>query len=575
MKILGLSAYYHDSAAALIRDGQVVAAAQEERFSRLKHDPAFPRRAAEFCLASHGLTATDLDAVVFYEKPLLKLDRILITHLRNWPRAFANFEKAQRLWLGGRMRIGSSIREELGYRGPVLFSKHHESHAAAAFFASGFERAAILVVDGVGEWATTTILRGDGAAIAAVEEQRYPHSLGLFYSAFTDYLGFEVNDGEYKVMGLAPYGEPAYKRVLLEEFIECREDGAFRLRLERFAYDRSDRMLDFAGAAARLGFPRRTPDQPLEKQHRDLAASVQSILEDAMMALVRRAMEKAGSRNVCLAGGVALNCTANSKIRRSSGAEALFIFPASGDAGGAVGAALNASHMALGEPRHPNPLPSIYLGPSFADDDIEAMLRLAGHPYRKLRRDEIAPTAARLIHEQNIIGWFQGPMEFGPRALGHRSILADPTRAENWPRINRKVKFREGFRPFAPSVLEEAAAEYFDFEGRSPYMLLVAENRTAKLPAVTHADRSSRLHTVRREENPLYHDLLSEFGRLSGVPVVVNTSFNTSGMPIVCTPQNAVQCFIEAELDALILGSFLLLRREFPYLVARTNGGRE
>lgn len=574
MNILGISAFYHDSAAALVREGRVVAAAQEERFSRKKHDADFPAAAVRHCLDSTGLSIADIDAVVFYEKPLLKLDRILVTHLGCWPKAFRTFGEAQKVWVGGKIRIASVIRKRLGYDGPVLFTKHHEAHAASAFYSSPFESAAIVVADGVGEWATASLHEGRAGVVRPLEETKFPDSLGLFYSAFTDYLGFEVNDGEYKVMGLAPYGRPRFKEILLREFVRLDPDGTFRLKLENFAFVTTDRMLPFRTVERLLGFPRRSAADPLTDDHRDLAASVQSVLEDAMLAIVRRAVARTGIPRVALAGGVALNCTANAKILAMPEVEDLYIFPASGDAGGAVGAALHAYHAAFEKPRGSRAFESVALGPSYTDDEIEEILKFAGHPYRRLAAEEIAPVTARLLHEQNVVGWFQGALEFGPRALGGRSILADPTRLENWPRINRKVKFREDFRPFAPSVLAERAAEYFDLDGESPYMILVAANRTSRLPAVTHVDNSSRLHTVRRDSNPLYHELISEFAKLSGVPVLINTSFNTSGMPIVCTPQNAIQCFIEAELDALVMGSFLLKREDFPYLAARGTGAR-
>lgn len=567
MRILGVSCYFHDSAACLVEDGVVLSAAQEERFSREKHDPNFPAQAVDYCLRTAGLNGSGegLDAVVFYEKPLLKFDRILQTHFREWPRSRRSFLDTQESWLGKKLRIRSEIKSRLPNAARTLFTRHHEAHAASAFYASSFSRAAVVTVDGVGEWTSTAIFQGRENEIRSHREICFPHSLGLFYSAFTDYLGFEVNDGEYKVMGLASYGKPRYVDAL-KSFLKIQADGGFSLNEDHFSFASAERLLDFNRVKNILGVAARASSDPVEEAHRDLAASVQALLEEALVALVKTAVAITGERKVCLAGGVALNCVANSRILRESGAEDLFVFPAAGDAGAAVGAALLAYYKLSNAERRYDSFPNAYLGPEFTQAEIDAYLQRARIPHRKLDETSLIGEIARHLVDQKIVGWFQGRMEFGPRALGNRSILADATKKENWGRVNRSIKFREDFRPLAPVVLEECASEFFDFDRPSPYMLFVANEKTAKLPAVTHVDGTARLQTVSREQNSRLHDLLSEFNRICGVPALINTSFNTAGMPIVCTPQNAFQCFVESDLDTLVLGNSVVERAALPWI---------
>ncbi len=565
MNILGISCFYHDSAACLLRDGQVIAAAQEERFSRKKHDPAFPAAAAAFCLAQGGLSANELDAVIYYEKPYLKLERAVLTQIAQWPRSLPQFFEMTRT-LSSKFRVASIIRKRLGYRGRLLFCRHHESHAASAFYASPFERATVVTVDGVGEWATASIFEGNGNTLTPRREIRFPHSLGLLYSAFTGYLGFDVNEDEYKVMGLAPYGEPRFAELLERDLVRLHDDGSFTLDTRYFAYEYGKRMVDRRRMERLLGVPPRAKQDALEKVHQDLAASVQAVLEKALFGLCREAVRLTGAPKLCMAGGVALNCTANGKLSRESWVEDFYAFPAAGDAGGAVGAAFVAYHQVFEKERRPDAFPTPLLGPAFEQADIDAYLERAGIPYRRFERQALVQHVAGALADQKVVGWFQGKMEFGPRALGNRSILGDPRRAENWPRINQKVKFREDFRPLAPSVLEERAAEFFGAGRPSPYMLLTAPTLTEVLPAVTHVDGSARLQTVAKAQNPLYHELITAFAEKSGVPVVINTSLNTAGMPIVCTPQNAFQCFAESDLDLLVLGSSVIDRKDVPFL---------
>jgi carbamoyltransferase len=582
MRILGLSAFYHDSAAALVIGGDVVAAAQEERFTRRKHDPDFPAHAAAYCLREAGLTTDQLDAVAFYDKPLLKFERLLETYTAFAPKGLASFVKAMPVWLKGKLHAEREIRTGLpGYEGPVLFPEHHESHAASAFFPSPFERAAFLTTDGVGEWATTSFGVGDGADLRILAEQHFPHSLGLFYSAFTYFCGFRVNSGEYKLMGLAPYGTPRYAQQLLDEVVDLKPDGSLHLNLDFFDYPVGLRMT--GTRMERLFGPRRQMEAPLTERDFDLAASVQAVTEEAVLRMARHVRRETGERNLCMAGGVALNCVASGKLLREGVFEGLWIQPAAGDAGGAVGAALLAFHRHGGHPRTvrtPDAMQGAYLGPAFSDAEVEAFLRDEGVPFEHME-DENALIAhvADLLAEGQTVGWFQGRMEFGPRALGGRSILADPRGREIQRRVNLQVKFRESFRPFAPAVLEGRQSELFELAAESPYMLLVAPVRDAhisgeglerlknvesRIPAVTHVDGSARIQTVRADTNPRFAALIAAFDARTGVPCLVNTSFNVRGEPIVATPADAYRCFRRTHIDALVLGSFVLEKAKIP-----------
>lgn len=566
MKILGLSCFYHDSAAALLVDGALVAAAHEERFSRKRHDPSFPRQAVRFCLAEAGLRPADLDYVVFYDKPLLKFERLLQTYLGTVPKGLASFTKAMPVWLREKLWTTRVIRDELDYDGELLFTEHHQSHAAAAFFPSPFREAAILTVDGVGEWATASQGVGHDRRLELHREIRFPHSLGLLYSAFTYYLGFKVNSAEYKVMGAAPYGEPVYAQKILDELMDLREDGSFRLNMRYFAYDYGLRMTNRRFERL-FGQPRRDPESRMEKFHWDMAASVQAVTEEVMLRMVRDLHRRTGLRNLCMAGGVALNCVANGRIVREGPFDELWVQPAAGDAGSALGAALYVRHMVLGRERGFR-MEHAYHGPAYSDEEIARTLDAYGAPSRVLDRDEMIRETARLLDEQAVVGWFQGRLEWGPRALGSRSILADPRNPDNWKRVNLKIKFRESFRPFAPAVLAEDAAEWFEIDRESPFMLLVCQVRPErKLPAVTHVDGSARLQTVRREHHPEFYDLLRAFKERTGCPVLINTSFNVRGEPIVCTPEDAYLCFMRTQMDALVLGNRILLKEEQPPLV--------
>lgn len=591
MHILGISAFYHDSAAALVRDGEILAAAQEERFTRRKHDPNFPAHAVEYCLREAGIQARDLDAVVFYEKPLIKAERLLETFLAVAPSGIRSFLAAIPTWLHDKANIESVIRKGIGrsYRGPVLFTEHHESHAASAFFPSPFEDAAILTVDGVGEWATTTIGEGQANRVAIRQEVRFPHSLGLLYSAFTYYTGFKVNSGEYKVMGLAPYGEPRYADVIRDRLIAINEDGSYRLNMDYFDYCAGLTMTNERFHSL-FGGPPRVPETNLTQREMDLAASVQAVTEEAMMKLVARAHALTGKRRLCMAGGVALNCVANGRILREGPFDDIWIQPAAGDAGGALGAALFAWYQVLDRPRTPEPGDSMQgalLGPEFSDADIAAFLRDVEAPAERLSDSDLVDRVARLIADEKVVGWFHGRMEFGPRALGSRSIIADARSPRMQAQVNLKIKFREGFRPFAPCVLRDHLPDYFEMDCDSPYMLLVApvtqERRIpmsesqerlwgiqklnvprSDIPAVTHVDYSARIQTVDRERHGLYHAMMERFYEITGCPVIVNTSFNVRGEPIVCTPADAYRCFMYTHLDALALGNYLLLKDRQP-----------
>lgn len=604
--ILGLSAFYHDSAACLLVDGKVVAAAQEERFSRKKHDAEFPAGAARYCLAEGGLSPGDVDYVAFYDKPLLKFERLFETYLDYAPRGFSSFQKAMPLWLTNRLWMEETIQRELGTGARILFGDHHESHAASAFYPSPFEEAAILTMDGVGEWATSSLGSGKGNTIDLISELRFPHSIGLLYSAFTYFCGFKVNSGEYKLMGLAPYGEPRYAPLLREKLVHVCDDGSIRLNMEYFDFASRLRMTG-EGFERLFGGPARPPESKLTQREMDLAASIQEVTEEIVLKMARHLKKTTGARYLCMAGGVALNCVANGRLLRERVFADLWVQPAAGDAGGAVGAALAIWHRYLGMPRESpekrgtwrpgnssNPLPpyedgmsGAFLGPSFSSNDISAWLETHHYPFRTISREGLPDAVAELLSQEKVVGLLQGRMEFGPRALGGRSILGDPRSPRMQSVMNLKIKFRESFRPFAPSVMREEVSNWFEIDAESPYMLLVADVAKplrremtdsekalwgieklnvprSEIPAVTHVDYSARLQTVRREANPLYHDVLAAFFRKTGCPVVVNTSFNVRGEPIVCTPEDAYRCFMRTAMDALVLENHLLLREEQP-----------
>ncbi|WP_028346740.1 carbamoyltransferase family protein [Bradyrhizobium murdochi] len=593
MRILGISAFYHDSAAALIEDGRITAAAQEERFTRKKHDSAFPHNAITYCLAEAGITADGLDHVVFYDKPFLKFERLLETYIALAPRGFGSFKMSIPLWLREKLFQKSLLRDELKSfaedfdSSRLLFCEHHLSHAASAFYPSPFESAAVLTMDGVGEWATTSAAMGDGNRLEIFQEIHFPHSLGLLYSAATYYTGFKVNSGEYKVMGLAPYGEPKYAKLILDHLIDLKSDGSFRLDMSYFDYCTGFTMTNDRFAEL-FGQPVRSPDQLLTQFHMDVAASIQSVLDEAVLRLTRSLARQTGSRNLCLAGGVALNCVANGKVLRDGSFDNIWIQPAAGDAGGAVGASLAAYHIFKGQPRKPNGADGMsgsYLGPGFAQAEIERRLAAVGARFAVLGEAAMIDATAQALANEKAVGWFQGRMEFGPRSLGARSILGDPRSPGMQKNLNLKVKFRESFRPFAPAVLREDISDWFDLGSDSPYMLIVGDVRQDKhrqmspdeqalfgidklnvarseIPAVTHVDYSARIQTVHRETNPRFHQLLSRFKELTGCPVLVNTSFNVRGEPIVCTPEDAFRCFMGNELDLLVVGNCVLWKSE-------------
>jgi carbamoyltransferase len=567
MNILGISCFYHDSAAALLRDGELVAAAHEERFSRKRHDASIPVLATRYCLAEAGIEIGDLDYLVFYDKPFIKFERMLVTYLSTFPRSLPSFSKAMPLWLKEKLYVPKALEKALGYEGEILFAEHHQSHAASAFLPSPFEEAAILTLDGVGEWATATQGVGRGNKFELLRDIRFPHSLGLLYSAFTYYLGFKVNSAEYKVMGAAPYGDPKYVDAILEHLVDLREDGSFKLDMKYFAYDYGLTMTNRRFEKL-FGHPRRKPESEMEQFHWDMAASVQKVTEEVVLRMVRDLHERTGLENLCMAGGVALNCGANGRVIREGPFRNLWVQPAAGDAGGALGAALFAEHCVLERPRRFR-MDHAFWGPSFSDEEIRRFLDARGAPYRTLSRDEmIAETARCLDEDQAVVGWFQGRLEWGPRSLGSRSILADARNEENWKRVNLKIKFRESFRPFAPACLAEKASEWFDIDRESPYMLLVcqvAEGRS--VPAVTHVDGSARLQTVTRTAHPEFHDLITAFDERTGCPVVINTSFNVRGEPIVCTPEDAYLCFMRTQMDVLVLGNQILRKEDQPELV--------
>jgi len=595
MRILGISAYYHDSAAALVRDGEIIAAAQEERFTRKKHDSSFPVRAVEYCLAEDQVTLDDVDHIVFYDKPFVKFERLLETYLAFAPRGLRSFQMAVPLWIREKLFQKRLLTEELKPFGTaknngdkLLFTEHHLSHAASAFFPSPFEEALILTMDGVGEWATTSVGVGRGNHLEITKEIHFPHSLGLLYSAFTYYTGFRVNSGEYKLMGLAPYGKPLYKDKIFDNLLDLKPDGSFRLNLDYFDYCTGLTMTN-GRFDALFGDPARKPEELLTQRHMDLAASIQAVLEEVVLRMTRSLARETGIRNLCLAGGVALNCVANGKVLRDGSFERIWIQPAAGDAGGALGAALAASHLYKAQPRHVNghgdSMKGSYLGPAFLQPEIERRLAAAGAVFSVLDDCELLSQSAEALEAGKALGWFQGRMEFGPRALGGRSILGDARSPAMQSILNLKVKYRESFRPFAPSVLREDVAEWFELDGDSPYMLLVAdvvESRRkamtpeqqalfgieklnvprSDIPAVTHVDYSARVQTVHQDTNPRYHALISQFKQRTGCPVIVNTSFNVRGEPIVGSPEDAFRCFMGTEIEVLAVGNCFLRKED-------------
>jgi carbamoyltransferase len=565
MNILGISAFYHDSAAALFKDGVLVAAAQEERFTRKKHDASFPAQAIAYCLREGGIAINEVDQIGFYDKPLLKFERILVQYLATFPRSYRSFMKAVPLWLLEKLWVPNLIRKQLGYEGPILFAEHHQSHAASAFLVSPFKEAAILTVDGVGEWATASFGVGRDGRVDIFHEIHFPHSLGLLYSAFTYYLGFKVNSAEYKVMGLAPYGEPRYYDKV-RQLVEIREDGSFRMDMRYFAYHYGLTMTNEAFNRLFEGPPRK-PESPLTQREKDIAMSVQKVTEEIVLKMAAYLHRETGQKNLCMAGGVALNCVANGRVVREGPFERLFVQPAAGDAGGALGVAALIHSQLLGRPRQFE-MREAYLGPAYSTEEVRSYLDANGIPYEELERQDLLAETARLIAEQKVIGWFQGRMEFGPRALGGRSILADARNPENKDVVNLKIKFRESFRPFAPTILEERVGDYFELDRPSPYMLLVAQVRPDRrtIPSVTHVDGSARIQTVSRSQSPLYYDLIQQFEPQTGWPVSINTSFNVRGEPIVCTPHDAYMCFMRTHMDILVLDRFLLRKEGQPPL---------
>jgi carbamoyltransferase len=595
--VLGISAFYHDSAACLVRDGEIVAAAQEERFTRKKHDHRFPSHAVAYCLKEGGIPASDLECVAFYDKPWIKFERLLETYLAFAPAGLSSFLKAMPLWLKQKLWMHELVRKETGFAGKLIFPEHHQSHAASAFFPSPFAAAAVLTMDGVGEWATASWGVGRGNRVELKRELHFPHSLGLLYSAFTYYTGFKVNSGEYKVMGLAPYGEPRYVKAILDHVVDLKEDGSLRLDMRYFNYCQGLTMTSEAFHRLFGGSPRR-PESPLTQREMDLARSLQDVTEEAMLRMARHVRRETGERDLCLAGGVALNCVGNGKMLRENIFDRIWIQPAAGDAGGALGAALFAWHHVLDRPRtasgERDSQRGSYLGPAFASDEIEAWLQERGLPYRRHDPAEVPDAVAALIASEKVVGFLSGRMEFGPRALGARSILGDARSPRMQATMNLKIKFRESFRPFAPAVLREDVGEYFELDRESPYMLLVAnvrpERRVAMtseqdalfgidklnvprsdIPAVTHVDYSARVQTIDARDHPRFHAVVDAFKRRTGYGVIVNTSFNVRGEPIVCTPQEAYTCFMRTEMDALALEDCILLKEEQPPLAGDTD----
>ncbi len=600
MNILGISAFYHDSAACLVQDGNIVSAVQEERFTRKKHDFNFPANAIRFCLENSGLTVNDIDYVAFYDKPFLKFERLLETYLTYAPRGIKSFIKSMPLWIKQKLWMMELIKKELGYEGKVLFPEHHESHAASAFYPSPFQRSAILTLDGVGEWTTTSFGTGKDNTIHLIADIKYPHSLGLLYSAFTYYTGFKVNSGEYKVMGLAPYGEPKYVDLILRELVDLKDDGSFKMNMDYFNYNAGLTMTNEKFHKLFGGAPRK-PESELRQRDMDLARSVQEVTEMIMLRMAKHVKKETGEKYLCLAGGVALNCVANGKILRENIFDDIWIQPAAGDAGGALGAALFVWYQYLNNERRTDGINDAqkgsYLGPEFSDSEIENYLTKNNIPFTKHSEEFIIEKTAELINGQNVIGWFQGKMEFGPRALGSRSIIGDARSPEMQRKMNLKIKYRESFRPFAPSVLYHKVAEYFELDRPSPYMLLVADvvkNKRkevpnynelrgleklntvrSEVPAVTHVDYSARIQTVHKETNPKYFNLLNMFNEKYGCGVIINTSFNVRGEPIVCTPDDAYKCFMRTEMDYLVMGNFILDKKQQPEWKEKTDWQKE
>ena len=588
MNILGISAFYHDSAACLVQDGRIVSAAQEERFTRKKHDFSFPQNAIRYCLENSGLRGNDLDFVVFYDKPFRKFERILETYLTYAPRGIRSFIKAMPMWIKQKIWMKEHIKKELAFEGKIIFPEHHHSHAASAFFPSPFREAVFLTIDGVGEWTTTSYGVGKGNEIAILADICFPHSLGLLYSAFTYYTGFKVNSGEYKVMGLAPYGEAKYKDLILSELMDLKEDGSFKLNMEYFNYCVGLTMTN--GKFHKLfGAPPRKPGAPLTQRDMDLARSVQEVTEEVMLRMARYAHKETGLGNLCLAGGVALNCVSNGRILREGPFENIWVQPAAGDAGGALGAALFVWYQYLGNRRVADGKKDFqqgsYLGPKFENNYIADYLKRNNVPYTEVSNEKLPEKIADLIAAQKVVGWFEGRMEFGPRALGGRSIIGDARSPKMQQIMNLKIKFRESFRPFAPSVIKERVSDFFELDRESPYMLLVApvkkeirrkisaeEQRLSgieklrvvrsSIPAVTHVDYSARVQSVDKEDNPLYYRMIAKFGEKYGCPVIINTSFNVRGEPIVCTPEDAYLCFMRTNMDYLIMGNFLIDKKD-------------
>lgn len=590
MNILGISAFYHDSAAALVRDGKIVAAAQEERFTRKKHDFEFPKNAAEYCLKSQGLKVSDINYVVFYDKPLLKFERLMQTYVTTSPSGFTSYAKALPLWLKHKLWIPDTIKNELGYEGEILFTEHHQSHAGSAFYPSPFNEAAILTIDGVGEWTTNSLGVGKGNHFSLIKDIKFPHSLGLLYSAFTYFTGFKVNSGEYKVMGLAPYGEPKYAQKIYDNLIDLKEDGSFHLNMKYFDYMAGLTMTNDSFADLFDG-PRRKPETPLAQREMDLAASIQVVVEECMLRQARYLHKETGLDNLCMAGGVALNCVGNGHILRKGPFKNIWIQPASGDAGGALGAALSVWYGYLNNERKVDGVHDLQsntlLGPEFTNQEALEELIQSGAVIKELSDEDLFKKTAELLSQDKVIGWFQGKMEFGPRALGNRSIIGDPRSKTMQSKMNLKIKFRESFRPFAPAVLREDVSQYFEMDCDSPYMLLVApvkENRRVPLtaeqeklfgiaklnvpksdiPAITHVDYSARVQTVSKDSHPRFHKLISAFKSLTGCSVLVNTSYNVRGEPIVCTPTDAYRCFMRTEMDCLVVNNFLMMKEEQP-----------
>lgn len=608
--ILGLSAFYHDSAACLVRDGEIVAAAQEERFTRRKHDHRFPHESIAYCLKEAGAGLDDVDCVAFYDKPLVKFERLMETYLAYAPVGFASYLKGMPTWLKEKLNIQGLIRKELGYKGKLLFGDHHESHAASAFYPSPFEEAAILTVDGVGEWATASYGVGRGRELEILKQMKFPHSLGLLYSAFTAFTGFKVNSGEYKLMGLAPYGEPKYVDTILKELVDIHEDGSLHLNLRYFIFPHHAARMTGTKFEKLFG-PARKPESPITQREMDLARSIQVVVEDVVLRMARHVQRETGMENLCMAGGVALNCVANGRLLREGPFKRVWIQPAAGDAGGALGVAFAVYHRYFEKERNGHlvsddgggehywdRMKGTLLGPRFTEAEIEAFLNARNIPHERVERGSLPARVAGLVADEKVVGLMQGRMEFGPRALGARSIIGDARSPRMQSVMNLKIKYRESFRPFAPSVLRERVSDYFELETDSPYMLLVADVRDehrvpeapgtehlhgieklkvprSTIPAVTHVDYSARIQTVRREMNPLYYDIINAFYEQTGCPVIVNTSFNVRGEPIVCTPEDAYRCFMRTEMDYLVLENFVLDKRAQSELEEKTDWRQE